>query len=799
MHRILEASQIACRSLARSPRFLILAVATLAMGIAAVGTFFGVYDAILLRPLAYGDSERLVTVLQPGRSPTSPANFEDLRRDSRTVSQWTAATPWSPVLRGEGPAEQLPGLRTTADLFQLLRVQPLMGRTYDASDRGERVLVISHELWRHRFGAEPGIVGKSLELDGEDHTVIGVMPESFAFPPFWATEARYWTIFPEDPELWADRDASFLRAFGRLADGVSVEAAQSEIDGLAARLRTQHPEHNDELTYVVEPMAEPVVEPIRPALHMLLAGVGMVLLIACANVFALWLVRGAARRRELALRRALGAGSPQLWRHGLAESLVVVSLAWGLGWMLALWALEALKRVAPPGVPRLSEAVLDHRVLILTAVVCWLLALIFALFLPLASRGAPASSLAGAGSRTDDRGLLRGRSCLVTFEVALSLLLLLTSGLMVKSLLNLWQLDPGMRTEGVLTAHLPFGGSEVAEPELQGPFLDRLLEHVSALPGVESAGLINHLHLGGDIWRGSYEIEGLPMDDTSDAPKASFRVTSPGFFSGLEIPLLQGRDFSRRDNADTTKVVIVSRRLAERHWPGESAVGKRLKFFTGGDDWLEIVGVVGDVRQWNLTDELRSAIYFPYGQNPAPWWTQTSLVVTTSGDESAVFESVGAGLRQIKPEVPVTQPRTLRQIYGEMLWQPRFVVTLLTVFALMALALAAIGVYGALSYAAASRRRELGVRLALGAHRRDLVLLLLVRGMIPTAVGLGFGLGLFLLLGGFLESRLHGVTPQDPITLGVVIIGLSSVALLAGFLPAQQASRLDPVVSLRQD
>lgn len=795
---LLSIFRLAFRSLAKSQRFLLLAVATLALGIGITTAFFSVFDTILLRPLTYDDSERLVTVLEPGRSPTSPANFVDLKAGLTSVDHLTAASPWGPVMRGSGAAEQLAGLQSSSDLFELLGVGPLLGRTYRSTDDSERVVVLGHDLWQRRFGGDRGILGRSLDLDGHPYTVIGVMPPGFQFPPFWATDAELWAPF-SDPEMWSHRGANSLRVFGRLDTAFDVASAQGEVDRLTKVLVDDYPDTNFDLAYHVEPMSEPVVEGIRPALQTIFFGVGLVLLIACANVASLWLTRTSGRGQELAVRRALGARSLALWRQGLAESLWVVGLATGIGWLLALWGLEAIQRMAPPDVPRLSEVTLDGRILVFTVGVSALMCLTFSFLLPLFGSAKPVGKLAGGSRRLGERKESRGRSMLVTAEIAMAMMLLLASSLMLRSLLNLWQTPSGLRSEGVLTAQLPFGGSSAEGPEDQNPFFDQLLTRIHALPGVESAALINHLHLGGDIWSQYFEAEGQPVERPVDGPSASFKVVSEGLFETFGIPLLEGRAFQSSDDAEGRPVVIVNQKLAAAHWPGESAVGKRIRGLSGDQPWLEIVGVVGNVRQWTLTAEPRPEIYYPYRQNPVDFWTQTSLVVTTSGEETALVPVIAESLRTMRPELPFSHPRTLRQIYGELLWQPQFSVSLLTIFALAAVVLAAIGVYGAMSFAAVARRRELGVRTAMGAERRDLVRLLVGQGMVSTLSGLGLGLVGALILGRWLESQLYGIRPHDPLTVAATAAGIALVAGLAAYLPAWRASRVDPMESLRRD
>ncbi|MEO1368295.1 MAG: ABC transporter permease, partial [Acidobacteriota bacterium] len=442
--------RVAARSLVRQRRFTAFSVATLALGLAVATTFFSIFDTVLLRSLAYEDAGQLVVMLEPGRSPTSPANFADVKERSRSLQRLTAAHPWSPVLRGDGPAERISALRTSTDLFELLRARPLLGQTYVAGPvraPGERVVVLGHGLWQRRFGGAPDIVGRQLGLDGDLFTVIGVMPEGFEFPPFWSTGAELWAPIAGDDAFWERRGFNALRVFARLAPGVEVSAAQQEIERLTEALRAEHPDDNEHLTYRVEPLSEPVVEGVRPALQTIFFGVGLVLLIAAANVAGLWLTRTASRGPELAIRKALGAPSWALWRQGLAESLCVVALAAVLGWQLALWALEAIKALAPAGVPRLQESSLDLRVLAFTAGVSAVLAAAFATILPLGGRRRPGAALAGGVRRVGDRHESAGRSWLVTLEIAMAVLLVLCSGLVAQSLGNLWRTDSGLRSE----------------------------------------------------------------------------------------------------------------------------------------------------------------------------------------------------------------------------------------------------------------------------------------------------------------------------------------------------------------
>ena len=802
--------RFALRSLTRSPGFTFLVVLTLAVGIGANTALFSVFDGVLLQPLDYTDSENLVTVLEPGRSPTSPANFLDLRDELDSIDHLTAASPWWPVLRRSGDldegtgtgSEQFPGLLATPELFDLLGAQAALGRTFDPALDGSadapRVVVLGHEAWQRRFAGDPEIVGKVLSLDSEPHLVIGVMPEGFDFPPFWATEAEFWAPHRGDHEMWTQRSARFLRVFGRLAPDTDVALAQAEVDTAAARLATTFPDANDGLALEVEPLAEPVVGGVRGPLRTLLVGVGLVLLIACANVANLLLTRASGRRREIALRSVLGAPGRRVVRLLLTEGAVLAVLAGVAGWLVALWGLEAILALAPPEVPRLDTVGLDLRALLFTSGIALAVGLLLGL---LPARTVLSWNLGKALSR-GDRGAVGGdgpRGYLVAGELALALMLLAAAGLVGRQLHDLWRLDPGLRTEGVATWTLPFADSPHAEPANQQAFFEQTLAAARALPGVEGAALINHLHLGGDIWGYPFEIEGRPLERRGDAPQASYRVVSDDFFTVAEVPHLRGRIFDSRDHRDSTPVVVVNQTLADLHWPGENPVGQRLRGFRQEAAWLEVVGVVGDVRQWSLADPVQPELYFPYRQHPDPWWHQTSLIATTSGDPTALRRSFARALAEVAPGVPAAKPRTLGEILHQQRWQPRFNATLLSLFAGTALLLAAVGVYGVMSNTVALRRTELGIRAALGAEARQLVGLVLGRSLRLTFVGLLVGGVGAIALGDLLASQIPGVTPRDPLLLAAAAVLLTSIALAAAVLPAHRAGRVDPLATLRDD
>ncbi len=805
MTAFLRDVRFAMRTLFRAPGFTVVAVLTLALGIGANTAIFSVFNGVLLRPLEYPEPDQLVAIFRGERQPISPANFLDVANEARQFEQIVAAHPWAPVLRGSDRPEQIDGLKASRGLFELLGVEAAVGRTYSRPEVGgepSQVVVLGNRLWQRRFGGDRNIIGRSLSFDGEDYTVIGVMPEGFEFPPFWATGAEFWVPLDFEPDVASLRNSNFLRLFGRLQPGVDLEQGRAEIAALERRLVADYPEANDGLTLTMEALREPVVGGVRGALVMLLGTVGLVLLIACVNVANLFLVRASGRRAEIAIRRALGAGRGSLIRQLVAESLVLSLMASVLGLLLGLWGVEALVALSPENVPRLDEISLDGRVLGFTLGVALLTGCLFGIFPALATLGWDLRDALREGTRrVGGRGGDRAKNLLVVAEISLSLVLLVGAGLTLKSLLHLWQLDPGFRTTNLLTVDLSFAGSQHAPPELQNPFFDQLLEELGQTPGVVSIGLINHLPIGGDLWGGTFQIEGRRAPSLSESPRSSQRTVTPGLLEAMSVPLLQGRLFDGRDRETSQPVVIVSESLAERYWPDGDVVGQRIQ--SGGPDsdapWLMVVGVVGDVRQWQLTDDLTPGIYFPYRQNPVSWWEKTTLVVHTDGDPESLRGSVSEQLWDIEPDLSIATVRTMAEILSQAVWRQRFNASLSALFAVLAVVLAAVGIYGVMSYSVSNRRCEIGVRMALGAGRRQILKLVVGQGMWLTIVGLAVGLVGAVAFSRLLESLLFGVGAIDlPTFFGVAVL-LALVALAACYLPARRASRFDPLVSLRNE
>jgi len=787
----------AVRGFRRSAAFTTTALATLALGIGANTAIFTLVNGVLLRPLPYRESERLVAVFtdegRPGtaRNPSSPADVLNWQEHNAVFDDPTAARPWSPTLTGKETPDRLDGLLATPALFRLLGVGAALGRTFSPEESGERVVVLSHKLWQRRFGAEPGIVGEKILLDGEPCAVIGVMPPGFQFPPFWATEAELWaTLDLRSAEI--DRGARFLRVFARLKPGVGLIEAQAEMQALSRRLSEAHPQTNAGVGVNVEPLLEPVVSGVRPALWILSGAVGFVLLIACANVANLLLARGEARVREIAVRRALGAGRLRLVRQLLSESLLLSVAGGALGLLLASWATELLTALGPRSLPRLDEIRPDFLVFLFAFTLSLLTGVGFGLV--------PALRVSRFGGALTLRGAGRSRTArlLIVSEVALALVLLAGAGLLIKSFVRLAGLHPGFRTENLLTLTVSFSGTPHAEPSRQDEFFREIVSRVGTLPGVKGVALTNHLPIGGDIWNMPFTVVGRPAPRPEEVPKATFRAVSPTYFRTLEIPLLQGRTFGAEERSDSSKVVVVNETLARGLWPGTSPVGERL---TAGrpDAPLTVVGVVGDARQWSLSDPVRPEIYFPYSQNPTAFYTSTSLVVQAELPVEGLAVAVKESIWSIDRDLPITAVRTMEQILDRDVAERRFQLWLLALFAGIALALAAVGIYGLVAFAVGQRSREFGIRMALGARPRDLLALVVAQGMALAVAGLVIGLGGALALGRYLSALLFEVRPSDPATLALVAAVLAAVAFVACYIPARRASRVDPAGVLRHE
>lgn len=797
----------AWRTLRRTPGFTVVAVLALALGIGANTAIFSLINAVLLRPLPFPDADRLVSVSESGATgngnDVAPPNFLDWRSAQRSFTDLAAFTPVSLNLTGVEAPENLEGLRVTASLFSVLGVEPSLGRTFgETSDiaGGERVVVLSDELWRSRFQADPGIIGRVLTLDEEPHTVIGVMPAGFRFPI--AGEALLWVPMAFTAGDLSGRGAHYLGAAGRLAPGVSLARAQADMDLIARRLQREYPVTNEDAGISLVPLKDSVVGPTRTTFLLLWGAVGFVLLIATANVASMLLARAAGREREIAIRLALGAGAGRLIPQLLTESLMLSGLGGLAGLGLGVLGIRILEVLNPGGIARFGEAGIDVRVLGFTLLISFGTGLLFGLVPALSLTRADVQQALRAGGR----GMIgpRGRwyrASLVVSEIALAVMLLVGAGLLIGSFRNLQRTDPGFDPDHLLTLRIDLPRGPYEALDRRADFFQRVLPRIEAVPGVESAGAISFLPMnfpGGSV---GIAVEGAPPADEGEFQGAVYRAVSADYFAAMDIPLTSGRPFGSSDMAGAPGVVIVNRAMADRWWPGRSPIGRRLKVGRPESNvpWLTVVGVAGDVRQFELRRESRPEIYIPVTQ-PHPLWTAPrAIVVRTASEPLAVAPAVRAAIWSVNPDLPVSDVRPMTDVVGATVAELRFYTVLLSLLGATALVLAAVGIYGVISYGVNERAREIGVRMALGAGRPDILGMVLRQGMLLALAGLGLGLAGALGLSRFLGALLYDLAPADPGTLiqgGVVIL---TAALLACLVPAHRASRIDPVESLRRE
>ena len=797
------------QALGRRPGYTATAVVTLALGIGANVALFSAVRTVLLEPLPFPNADRVAQVypLDDGhRSAWSPPNFVDHRAQTDAFSSFSAFVEEGFVLSfDDAPSEVVPGASVTGDFFEVLGVPPALGRGFRAEELepgGERVAILSHGLWQRRFGGDAKVLGRSAELDGRPATVVGVMPEGFGFP----AGAEVWTprVFNHE-DLTTQRGAHYLAAVARLAPGATLESANVQTRAVAERLEREYPKNNTGRSAEAVPLLEAIVGPYRPALAMLLGAAGLVLLIACANVANLLLARILERRRELAVRSALGAAPAGLLRGVLWESLVLTLLGGLAALGVAALGVELIASLDSLEVPRLADTTLDPAALAFGLLLTALTALV-AGAVP-AARLAAARSLhseLGSGVRsTGDRASHRLRGLLVAAEIALAVVLLFGAGLLARSFLSLRNVDPGFEPKGVLSVRTFVNEEDYPEPEQVVSLAHRIDERLEALPGVERAALVMGLPLSGMNFVISVEgLDGAPAyEEPGTEEYVRLRVVSPDYFRTMGIPVRSGRAFTADDRRGTRPVVVVNETAARKLWPAEEALGHTIEVGTSlgvGEERAggEVVGVVGDVLADSLSRDAPAEVYVSHDQFPIDWF---SLVLDTPREPAALVEEVRAALREIDPRLAVHRPRTMEQWLAGSVAHNRVYTLLLGLFAATAVLLAAVGIFGVVAYAASQRTREVGIRMALGATRGRIVGLMLRQGLGVTFAGAVVGALAALSLGGFLRSWLYGLEPTDPATLAGAALFLMAVTLAASLAPAREAARTDPARTLRRE
>jgi putative ABC transport system permease protein len=791
------------RMLAKRPGFTTVAVLTMALGIGANTAIFSVVNGVLLRQLPYKDPEKIVTIWQNSarsgikRDDVSPANFLDWRERNRSFEEMSVIEPYSHSLTGEGEPESFKSWLVSDGFFKILGANALIGRTFLPEEHqpgNGQVIVLSYGLWQRRFGADKNLVGRQLILNGRPHTVVGVMPLEFQFP----VEREVWAPRPPRQSDQQNRGSTYMKVIARLKPGVTLAQAQEDMSAIAARLSQEYPQTNGEVGASVVPLPEQLTGHIRPTLIVLLAAVGFVLLIACANVANLLLVRGAERQREFAVRAALGAGRARLVRQLFTESIVLAALGGLCGLLLAYWGSDLILAFSPDHLLRGNRIGVDARVLGFALGVSALTALVSGLIPALQFSKPDLNEALKESGRTTSGSFarLRLRNFLVISEIALALMLLIGAGLLVKSFVRLLQVDPGFATERAVALEVHVWG-RYRTPEQRRNFFNESLGRISTLPGVEAAGAVSSLPFIEMDSSSAFTIDGKPAPLPGHEPSAARMTAAGDYFRAMNIPLRQGRLFNSFDQADATSVILINETMARRYWPGESAVGKKIAVADEGETLkFEIVGVVGDVRHNGLDSEPRPEFFVPHQQNPSG---SMIFVVRTASDPQALLPAIKNQIWAINKNIAFDRAVTINQLLTKSLEQRRFTLLLLGAFALIALVMAGVGIYGLISFSTRQRTHEIGVRMALGAQTGDILKMIVRQGMILTLSGVAAGLAGAIVLTRFLQSMLFGVSVTDPATFIVLSLLLTAVALAASYIPARRAMKVDPMVALRYE
>jgi len=804
MGTLLKDLRYGIRSLAKNPAFTAIALITLALGIGANTAIFSVVNAVLLRPLPYDDPARIVwlwdTQPQLATTPTSLPDFLGWKEQNRSFDRLAAFQGGNMFVdAGDATTDTRVGL-VTPDLFSVFRVSPILGRTFTDEETlpGRfRVAVLSHSMWQSRFGSDPNVSGRTIQLNGAAYTIIGVMPAGFSYPD----RAELWRPLPIDPAK-LDPGPHYLNVVGRLKPDITLAQAQADMSTIAARLSQQYKEKNAGHGVKLEPLTKVVVGDVGLALYVLLGAVGFVLLIACANLANLMLARVGARQKEIAVRTALGASRIRIVRQLLTESIMLAIVGGGAGLLLAIWAVRWIVSLSGDTIPRVHEIGIDPRVAGFTLLVSVVTGVLFGLAPAIqVSRPDLTDALKESGRSTAGLRRNRLRSALVISEVALSLVLLVGAGLMIRSFAKLNQVDPGFKPDQVMTMGVAFLRTRYPEDEQVAQGFSQILEHAANAPGVLSAGAISDLPLTGSNISDSFTIEGRPPIPKEAEPSTEYHIVTPRYFESMGIPLLSGRDIAPTDTRQSPNVVVINDVFARRHFAGENPLGHRLRLQGQERDPLLIVGVINNVRNLALDEQPTPEVYVPFLQDPlSPNYQRAmTIVARTKSDPGAIAATLRAALTSVDKSLPLYAVKPLSEHLRDSLIRRRFNLVLLSLFGGVALLLAAVGIYGVISYGVTQRTHEMGIRTALGAKPRDVLKLVVRQAMVLALGGVGIGLLASLALTRLMKSLLFNVGVTDPLTFAAIALLMTLIALLACVIPAQRATKIDPLVALKYE
>lgn len=825
MENSIQDIRYALRWLIKQPGFTVVALLTIAIGIGSNSAIFSVLNAILLRPLPYQDSGRLVMLwdnfkaLDLMRIGAISAELIDYQNENQAFEDVAGFRNVQFSLTGSGTAEQVTGSRVSPNLFSMLGAAPSIGRGFvaeDAQPGHENIAILSHELWRRRFSSDSSIVGRTVLLNGNLYTIAGVMPEGFQFPhqsfPF-AEHAEIWTPLALNTQEVATRGGNHnIMVLAKLKPGVSIEQGQRDMDRVAQQLLQRYPNAylgpggaDGGWQITASSLYEEIVGKIRKSLVILLAAVAFVLLIVCANIANLLLVRLSSRHKEMSIRLAVGAGRGRLVRQMIAESLVLAILGGALGLFLAYWAINVLLAIKPANVPRITEIGIDGRILLFTVAISILTGLVFGLAPALQASKLQLSESLREGGWNSHAGMghQRIRNIFVVAQITIALVLLVGSGLMVKAFNRLRSVDPGYKPDRILMADVSLRGPNYQEGTKRSAFYQKLLQKLQEIPNLQSAAVVSIPPLSQDSFQAPFSIEGRPFDPTGMPPLADFLVVSPGYFSTMNIPIVNGRDISEQDKEDAPGVALISLRTAQNFFHNQDPIGKRIKMGApmSPRPWLTIIGVVGTVRQQGLSTAPQSQIYMSYLQDPGrTLFSVMALAVrSNSTDPTVLVPSLREAVASVDKDVPLFNVKTMEEALANSISREKFNAFLMTILAMSALILASVGVYGVMAYLATQRTHEIAVRMALGAHPKDILKLIVGRGMLLVLLALGIGVVAALALTRVMVSLLYDVTASDPITIVIASMLLGASALVANLIPALRAAKVDPLIALRHE